>query len=389
VTAERQLNDRQRDRPETQVAQTLAELSGPSLLPLMPIGRRFSAPPDHPTARSQRFSLIQNLQRHQGNHFVQRLLQRDPAQQAQEPLDTAGLKIEEELDGAGLILQRETNPMAVTATVTLTTNSPTVQTRPGAAIGSAHGRPGAVGWTTPQYSIDVTPGSTVTRIGVTVTLNFMVELPSDYDAPRQAVVRDHEIGHIRIGERKAQEHLIDGLKRRLEGHTDGLTRAGVQGDIQAAATAFVDAEKTGSQGYDDADYARMVEAYRGTRASLAELGRTSSAISAMAQNMRRMATRIYSTMRSLDVAGVEQVAADFLSTKAALSTQELARLQYNQEFQGLVANCQTMLTSYLNGSGTLGMPFETMPDQMRASLETIKGNLGGFTFSPSGASAGF
>jgi hypothetical protein len=30
-----------------------------------------------------------------------------------------------------------------------------------------------------------------------------------------------------------------------------------------------------------------------------------------------------------------------------------------------------------------------MPDQMRTSLETIKGNLGGFTFSPSGASAGF
>jgi hypothetical protein len=109
----------------------------------------------------------------------------------------------------------------------------------------------------------------------------------------------------------------------------------------------------------------------------------------MAQNMRRMATRIYSTMRSLDVAGVEQVAADFLSTKAALSAQELARLQYNQEFQGLVANCRSMLDSYLSGSGTLGMPFETMPDQMRTSLETIKGNLGGFTFSPSGASAGF
>lgn len=376
-----------------------------------------------PSARSR--ALLQ-LQRHHGNQRVQRWLagvsresiqsepqsipigrlpgpvidRADPEPDPNLPLDVAGLRLRQELPGAGFDIQRSsdltsqvqrqaTSPMPVRANVSLTVNSPTVQIAPGAQIGQAHGRPGAVGWTTPSYDLQVDPRSTVSAITITVTLGFVIELPSDYDAQRQAVVSDHEIGHIRIGERKAKEHLVDGLKSSLEASGGPLTRSSVQGALSRAATNFVDAERTGSDGYDAADYPRMVEAYRGVRTPLRTLAAQSPAISQMVRQLRRLSSGLYSAVRSYDEARLEGIAAGVTGARGALSNQELWRLQYNREFQGLVGQARQSVASFLSGAALLGTGLESLPESMQPHLVSIQTALGGFTFSPTAASAGF
>ncbi len=370
--------------------------TSPYALPALPQAG-WMALPQHATTRPQRQAQLLQMQRQQGNRFVQRKLahlQRtegeEEAAAAPKVIDASGVSINEKLPGYGLtpFIQRAPAKEKVKAHVGLTSNSPGMVAMPAAAIGASHGRPDAVGWTTPQFDVKVTYLDEQ-NVHVKVTLDFMVELPIDYDADAAEVVIDHELGHVRIGERKAQKHLVDEVKAEFEKLDKVENAAQVQSVLAAGAQKFKDSEKEASNSYDNTDYARMVEAYQGVRKTLSELASKSAAIAQVAGALRSINSRLLMNFRNHDFGTIETLADAAIAARGTLSAQELARLQYNKEFKALVSSCKEKIAATRRFDLFIGVDPESVPDSMKAKMTALEGALGGFSFSPSGATAGY
>ncbi len=354
-------------------------------------------PPAHST-RPQRQAQLLQLQKQQGNRFVQRRLadlQRtegaeEEAAAAPQVINASAVSINEKLPGYGLtpFIQRAPAKEKVKAHVALKSNSPGMIALPAAAIGASHGRPDAVGWTTPQFDVKVTYADEQ-NVHVKVTLDFTVELPIDYDSSAAEVVIDHELGHVRIGERKAQKHLVDEVKAEFE-KLDKIDDASqIQSVLSAGAQKFKDSEKEASNNYDNTDYARMVEAYQGVRKTLSELASKSAAIAQVAASLRNINSRLLMNLRNHDFGTIQELADAAINARNGLSAQELARLQYNKEFKGLVGSCKGKIEATRRFDLMLGVDPESIPDDVKAKMTALEGSLGGFSFSPSGATAGY
>jgi len=368
----------------------------PLAIPVFPqVG--WSGLPQYVTTRPQRQAQLLQMQRQQGNRFVQRRLadlQRtdgeEEAAAAPKVIDASGVSINEKLPGYGLtpLIQRAPAKEKVKAHVGLTSNSPGMVAMPAAAIGASHGRPDAVGWTTPQFDVKVTYLDEQ-NVHVKVTLDFMVELPIDYDTDAAEVVIDHELGHVRIGERKAQKHLVDEVKAEFEKLDKVENATQVQTVLAAGAQKFKDSEKEASNSYDNTDYARMVEAYQGVRKTLSELASKSAAIAQVAGALRSINSRLLMNLRNHDFGTIEALADAAITARGSLSAQELARLQYNKEFKALVSSCKEKIGATRRFDLFIGVDPENIPDDLKVKMTALEAALGGFSFSPSGATAGY
>jgi hypothetical protein len=281
-------------------------------------------------------------------NFLQRQEETD-----NEPLDTTGLGIERrELSGHAdqggrEHIQRAPGDAAAapapttTATINITVNPPTIDhSKTEAEISAAHGRPNVAGWTTPAYNITV-PSLTANTITVSVTLDFTIEVASEYTGGRLEVLQHHEQAHVIIGERVARRHMVTGLQNNLQGMATfrgNLTQ--IQNHINTASSSFVTDEATESQTYDTTDYPRMREAYLGVRTPLSDLEAGSAPIAALTNAFYEFRTAVLNATDSTDETLIQDTARSVIRARHALGTNDLSRLQYNAEFRALVADCQ-------------------------------------------------
>jgi hypothetical protein len=343
---------------------------------------------------SQMVSSLQNLV---GNRAVNRLIEsRAALRQVEEPsaeettgeesFDTSDLGREERLPGHGNTggahpsgvpqVQRVDGGGAVTANMNLTTNAPVERSRPAADIAAAHGRPGVAGWTTPAYDIRV-PRASPTRVDINVTMDYDMELATEFTGDTLRVLRDHEVGHVNIGNQTAQEHLITNLETRLESQ-DRLTPANIQGAINTAGTNFERTEGQESQTYDTVDYPRMQQAYLGARLPLADLEAASGNIATLATAVRSFNTSALAASETR----VGDLAQAVLDARDALSEDELSRLQYNAEFKTLLTTCGSRIDEIIEQYhwDLWIIEFSTLDQQVRNKLDELRAVLGDFNW---------
>jgi hypothetical protein len=265
----------------------------------------------------------------------------------------------------------------VAATVTYTKNEPNIIRKPAADIAAGHGQADAAGWTTPRYNVGV-PFANPSRIDLNVTLDFDMELASEYTGATLSVLQDHENGHVNIGREKGQTHLVDDLESGLESNA-ALSRPIIQTAIGSATSTFVTEEQTASQSYDATDYPRMHQAYLGARTPLADLESASGTIRAAAAKLRSFIGGV-----SVGTQGQAALFAnDATDACQALSVNELSVLQYNPEFKALVASARSKIDEYIESFhyDLWIIEFSLLTDTTRTALETLAMALDGFTWS--------
>jgi hypothetical protein len=270
------------------------------------------------------------------------MLQRQaaPTELGYEP---ASLEAEGKLPGAGATvhtLQRQAPASTIKSVSTVVVfHDPNIIRRPGAQIAASHGRPGAVGWTTPRYTMAF-PRVTATDIDVVTTIDWDMELDSAYTGGRGSVLQDHEQGHVRIGQEKARSNFSDQLSTALSALPDftAANRAGIVAARNAAATGFSTDEGAASLSYDQADYPRMVLAYFGVRTPLATLAAGSAGIGRLVGSMRSFIA--LGDMARIPSATATTRANAVTDARTALSDDDLAKLQYNSGFQALAGRCR-------------------------------------------------
>ncbi|HUF39215.1 MAG TPA: hypothetical protein VMN57_11890 [Anaerolineales bacterium] len=342
---------------------------------------------------------VMKLQHQVGNRAVQRLVreagantQRQSApvaEEEEEPINTAGLGVRGTTPGHGDLGNEDRPPPpdvqrqggggggGVSANLTYTKNNPTIIRKPAADIASGHGQADAAGWTTPKYNIAV-PFANPTRIDINVSLDFDMELASEYTGATLSVLQDHENGHVNIGREKGQTHLVDDLESSLESNA-ALSRPIIQAAVQSASNTFVSEEQTESQRYDAVDYPRMHQAYLGARTPLADLESASGSI-------RNAAAKLRSFIGGVTV-GTQGQAAIFANDATdacqALSTNDLSVLQYNPEFKSLVASARTKIDEYIESFqyDFWIIEFSLLTDTTRSALGTLAMALNAFTWS--------
>ena len=293
--------------------------------------------------------------------------------------DGFSFRLEEELAGHGNgPAAKGTSVPAATATATtgavdvdidLTVNEPTETTRPAEEIASAHDQEGAVGWTTPRFSLQ-TSASSPTSGSVDVTIDFTIELAEEFTGRTLDVLRDHEMGHVHIGRSAAEVVLVDMLERNLEA-LPALTRAAAEPVIDSAGEWFTFWEGTLSWLYDRVDYPRMREAYLGARMSLDELVALTPEVGTMADALRSFAAV------GDEPADVLAAARSLHDARGALDDLAVTRVQYNDEFEELVFGVDEaiarLLTSLEDGSET------------EAELRRVMAMLGDFAWKAPGS----
>jgi hypothetical protein len=345
---------------------------------------------------------VLKLQQQVGNRAVQRLV-RDAGpnvrrqapepgnvpEEEEEPIDTAGLGVSGKTPGHGDVGNEGLNEPpevqrqggggggSVAATVTYTKNEPNIIRKPAADIAAGHGQADAAGWTTPRYNVGV-PFANPSRIDLNVTLDFDMELASEYTGATLSVLQDHENGHVNIGREKGQTHLVDDLESGLESNA-ALSRPIIQTAIGSATSTFVTEEQTASQSYDATDYPRMHQAYLGARTPLADLESASGTIRAAAAKLRSFIGGV-----SVGTQGQAALFAnDATDACQALSVNELSVLQYNPEFKALVASARSKIDEYIESFhyDLWIIEFSLLTDTTRTALETLAMALDGFTWS--------
>jgi hypothetical protein len=235
----------------------------------------------------------------------------------------------------------------VSIAVNFTANEPRVIRKPGADIAADHDQEDAMGWTTPAYSVTGRAGSTATSGTLDVTMDFTMELAEEYAGRTLDVLRDHETGHVNLAAAAGELILADMLESGLES-LPALTRSTADPIVAGAGNLFEFTEGTLSWLYDRVDYPRMRAAYLGARMTLEELIDVSPAVEPMVDALRELAA-------VGDEAGDVIAAAKQLQrTRSGLSDLDLARVQYNQEFEQLVFDADDaiarLLTEFEEGS---------------------------------------
>ncbi len=350
-----------------------------------PERRRMQKPASNP---------VLDMQERLGNRMVSALLggqvQRAGSEAIQdEPLDISGLGTSRRLAGHGNLgaavqtpgaiadIQAR-GPFGVEASISFAANAPTIQQKPAAEIASSHGRPGVAGWTTPAYSVQVNSASP-SSISISVTLDFIMELASEYTGLNRQILQDHEMGHVNIGTSKAQEHFVDNLDTRLENNR-GLTRANIQSAILSAERAFVTSEGNESQAYDTSDYPRMRQAYLGARTPLADLETFSGRIGRMAARLRNF----NGTVLSATQGQAEVLAQEVIDAYGELEGEELSMLQYNPEFKALVDSARARIDAFIEQQEYefWVIEFSMLHASTRQQLHTLRVTLDQFTWRP-------
>jgi len=341
---------------------------------------------------------IVHLQRQIGNQavndliasrFIQRQAENSNDEEALDniPLNTAGLEREGRLAGHGNLggLLRSVLPRVqrngggsspITTNMNLTLNSPIELPFPASYIASTHGRPGVAGWTTPIYNINV-PRAYPYSVDIDVTMNYDMELATEYTGNALEVLRDHEFGHVSIGNQKAQQYLIDNLSSSLRS-LPRLNLTNLQAAINAAANSFVAAEGQSSQAYDNMDYPRMRQAYIGAQMSLADLETDSENIADMGFAVRNFNALAASASEER----ISELAQAVLDARDGLSEDEVARLQYNTDFRNIVAICRNRI-EHINQRFHWDLwivEFSTMDQAVRRKLDDLSFTLNDFTW---------
>ena len=339
---------------------------------------------------------ITHLQQQVGNRAVNRMLGdsavmrevEEPVGEEQidnQPIDTSGLGKEEQLPGHGNTGGGQIGSMpeiqrngggAVAANISLTSNPPLEMSLPAADIAANHGRPGVAGWTTPQYNIQV-PSASPSQIDINVSMDFDMELAEEYSGDTLRVLRDHEFGHVNIGNQKAQQHLVNNLETNLEAQP-ALTRTNIQAAINTAANTFVAQEGTGSQAYDAMDYPRMQQAYLGARLPLADLEARSGKIAKVAGALRMFNAQGPAAAQ----AQINRAAQAVLDSEDGLSVDEVSQLQYNADFAALVTSCRAKIDEILERFNwdLWILEFSTLSEDIRRKLDELRSSLDGFTW---------
>lgn len=276
-----------------------------------------------------------------------------------------GLGLSEELEGhaavapqlrhalAGVVAQREPGtiqraPNITTVSPIVIFRDPTVVRKPAAQIASAHGQPGAVGWTTPRYDLTV-PSITRNSIEVKTVINWTMELDSAINDHRLDVLRDHEDGHVMIGKTAAQKHFGDNLSSDLSAMSDFSQQAPIRTALTKAATGFSQNEGQSAKAYDSMDYPRMVAAYEGARLTypqlvakfpkIGRLGRALWAFNALAKVAQPAAATVSARSQAV------------LDAVDALDPGLLARAQYSRALAA-AATAAKATAATLAGSGS-------------------------------------
>jgi hypothetical protein len=343
--------------------------------------------PDHATTAHLRQTAVLQMQQREGNAITRQFLnlsgtgqghglglqlqgEEEAVPTPDTPLSTEGLGIEpQELPGHGergrqAVVQRQGGgppaPAAAagpTANINLTVNAPQIVRLPEATISANHGRPNVAGWCTPSYNVQPiarTPNS----ISLTVTLDFRIELASEYTGGRLAVLQDHEQGHVIIGERVARQHFVNGMRTALQALPNFNSIPPIQTALQTAANNFVRDEGAQSQAYDNSDYPRMREAYLGVQTPLADLAAASAQVQAMVDATEAFIGHA-STINTSEPENTEllRLAEQVRQARTALSEQDLARLQYNPEFKYLISACQNLASTLVDSVAEEERPY--------------------------------
>jgi len=332
------------------------------------------------------------LQQRLGNQMVGDLLQRvrgpGAGQEEQQEIasDTAesegvayspsALRMRRELvgHGAGEVPSVQTEEEGAgdgpTATVTLTANEPNEISKPASKIAEDHGKPNLAGWVTPRADIQA-PSISATEMELTVTLDFDMELAQEYTGEKLHVLRDHEQGHVNIGTRLGQKHLVDELKKNLEALGDFKSPDSVRTVFSTAMQTFTDQEAIKAQEYDDVDYPRMEQAYIGARLPLADLKKDSAEVASITK-----------ALEDFEASNADLVQAA-LDARAALSDDDLARLQYNVEFKELVDGARSKIEGFLKGKEE-APEAEASPEdkELLGKVKEAQAMLDDFTWKP-------
>ncbi|MDQ2808828.1 MAG: DUF922 domain-containing Zn-dependent protease [Chloroflexota bacterium] len=358
-----------------------------------------------------RIAMLQRMQQTYGNRAVQRMMavQRDPApaapadpQQAPAPPDLSGTAITRELPGHGdtgtgataTAAPPTTAPPSAptaphyTAGVTINPSAPAIARPRGELIADAHGRPGAMGWTTPFINVP-DPAVAGTNLNITVNLTFQMELAAEYVDGRLSVLQDHENVHVEIAKKKADLHLKQELEAALNAMT-AFSRTGYTAALQGAINKFISEEAKDSQTFDNVDYPRMVAAYRGVRVPLATLAAGSRGIRTMVGTLTAFNAGVRPTA---DEDRVVSLAQGVIGATGGVSATDLTPLQYNPGFKALAASAGSAADTYAERNAMIGPmppdpnhPDQEMPrppaikEETRSALTQLKQSLGTFTW---------
>ncbi len=345
------------------------------------IARALAQLPVNETAQWLRQTAVLHMQQQGGNrHTLQALgqgaghalgvqLDEEPTLDPDAPLSTEGLAIEDRaLPGHGDLgpvaaVQRQNGapppaaPARPAATINLTVNPPQIARLPEATIAANHGRANVAGWTTPVYNIQPA-ARTANSVTLNVTLDFRIELATEFTDGRLDILRDHEQAHVIIGERVARRHLVNGLDKGLEALPNFSSIPPMQAAIRKAVNNFVRDEGAESQAYDTADYPRMREAYFGLRAPLPDLAAASPTIQEMVDATNDFIGHA-SAINSSEPENPDllRLAAAMRQARINLSQTDLPRLQYNPEFKLMIESCRGMLNVLVDSVAEAERPF--------------------------------
>jgi hypothetical protein len=304
-------------------------------------------------------------------------------------IDTSGLGGEREISGHGdtgstaggssvpTVMMQGGGTGGVTVDVSMVANTPTEISKPAASIAAAHSKPNVAGWCTPKYNIAV-PSVNRSSIDVDVTLDFDIELASEYTGQVRNVLRDHEYGHVKIGTHKGQAHLVNDLKNNLKAFPAFTSGPPIQTQIVNAGNRFVAEEDKASKAYDNMDYPRMAQAYIGARLPLSQLMADSPNTAKMVRALKQFKPSFADMNKAVAPAQAALTARD------ALTDDEVARLQYNTEFKTLVDGCRTRVDAFVESHHWDFWVFEfsTLSQSTRNKMQELRVMLGDFKWAP-------
>lgn len=336
--------------------------------------------PAQSNARTVRQDAVLRLQRRLGNNYVQRQIARQADEEGDVPVSAEGLGLEAELEGHpfGPVLQREDEAgdapaETLAADVTLELKAPAVKRPTEKQIQDKHGVQGIAGYTKPTIKFAV-PEAKKYSIKVKVIITFAMDLASEYTGGRLQVLRDHEDSHILIAEKVANEHVIKPLKSEIEAlkEFNSSTKPKINPMFNDKYQKFKDEEKIESDAFDAVDYPRMKQAYLGVKTSLANLAAGSAKIKTMSAAMDAFNNGAAGAADADSIGKLTKAVAD---AQAALSADDLARLQYNEEFKGKVSTAQGIVSKMTEKPDALA-------EGVKAKLDELSPILDKFTWQP-------
>jgi hypothetical protein len=336
--------------------------------------------PAQSNAQSARQQALLQMQRHLGNAYVQRQIAEQ--EDKNRNLSTKGMGMTLWLEGHAdhLAVQREDEaseeeaPPKPSVDISIKLNKPTIKYMSEKKVQQKHDREDIAGYTKPGINIGV-PVFKPQKIKIVVTLDFFMDLASEYKGGRKQVLRDHEDSHILIAEKVAKEWVVDPLKddiAEFDEFNQG-NAAEVKGKFGPRLKDFEREEGIASQDYDDLDYPRMDEAYFGVATSLADLSSGSEEVKNMVSAMD--AFNAGAKAAAGDAEALGGLTKAVTEAQEALGDTNLARLQYNKDFKKKVSTAQAIVAK-------LSKKPDKLAEGVKDKLDEISPALEKFTWKP-------